>query len=148
QQLRARAANSSVSVDGYIQRLIERDIEQAAPELDGAVSATAQEPPKRYRIINRGRPPLLEEDTRPHPLPSPRGLLTTPPEVEEIVAREVQKYPITIMTPEAKQRLTDDLNLQYYFEGEEVLYRPTERGAEVLAVGLREIGEVLQKLSP
>jgi hypothetical protein len=147
-QLRERAAGRSLSVDQYIQQLIECDIERAAPERDGAGAAAPQEPPKRYRIISRGRPALLEEDTRPHPLPSPRGLLPTPPEVETIVAREVKKFPPTIMTAEAKQRLTDDLNLQYYFEGKEVLYRPTERGAEVLAVGLREIGEVIQKLSP
>jgi hypothetical protein len=79
------------------------------------------------------------------PPPSPlRGLLPTPPEVAQLVAREVKRLP---MTEEARQRITNDWTLQYYFGGHEIAYRKTLQGVEVLAAGLEEIGALLRKLA-
>ena len=70
--------------------------------------------------------------------PSPlRGLLPTPPEVEEIVERLCKERPAS---PEARLRITEGLKMQYYFGGHPILYRDTPRGREVLAVGMDEIG--------
>ena len=71
-----------------------------------------------------------------------RGLLPTPPEVAELVARELEGHPVT---DREKQRLTDGFNLQYHFGGEYVAYRRTEEGAYVLAIGLHDVGKLLRK---
>lgn len=69
--------------------------------------------------------------------PSPlRGLLPTPPEVEELVERECKERP---MSPEARLRVTEGLKMQYYFGGHPIVYRDTPQGREVLAVGMEEI---------
>jgi hypothetical protein len=148
QQLRERAAARGVSVAEYVQQLIEREVASPPEQPNGQQPAPSEGPPKRYQRVRLGGTTYLFEDPRPypHPMPSPRGLLPTPPIVEEEVAEHVRRYPM--MNAEAKQRLTDDLNLQYYFEGMEVAYRHTERGVEVLAVGFPEIRELLDKLSP
>jgi hypothetical protein len=77
----------------------------------------------------------------------PRGLLPVPPKVEEIVAREegrlAQNHGVHIV-PEARKRMTDDLTLQYYYEGTDVACRETIQGVEVLAVGWDEIGDYLK----
>ncbi len=58
------------------------------------------------------RPALIPVKLR---APSPiRGLLRTPPEVAALVEREVKARP---MTPEARLRVTNGFNLQYYFGG-------------------------------
>jgi hypothetical protein len=76
-------------------------------------------------------------------MPSPlRGLLPTPLKVAQLVAREVERLP---MTDEARQRVTDDWTLQYYFGGYDVVYRKTPQGVEVLAAG-DEIGQFFRKL--
>ena len=78
------------------------------------------------------------------PVPSPlRGLLPTPPQVVRIVNRWLKDRPATA---EARQRITEDLKMQYYFGGQEIAYRETPQGKEVLAVGLEEIGELLRTL--
>ncbi len=78
------------------------------------------------------------------PPPSPiRGLLPVPPEVAKIVAREVKRLP---MVDEAKQRLTNNLTLQYHFGGHVVACRNTAQGIEVLAAGVDEIGRLFNKL--
>jgi hypothetical protein len=82
---------------------------------------------------------------RPPP-EDPRGLLPTPPIVEALVIREGRKYPL--MTPEERRRITDDLNLQYWFEDRDVLFRRTPQGIEVLAAGLDEIFQALGRLPP
>ena len=83
--------------------------------------------------------------------PKPRGLLPVPPRVEEIVAREeariAEKHGIQI-APEARKRITDDLTLQYYYEGSDVACRKTPEGIEVLAVGWDEIGQLLKDVPP
>src|SRR2546427_4060253 len=72
------------------------------------------------------------------PPPSPlRGLLPTPPEVEEIVERWCKERPAS---PAARLRITEGLKMQYYFGGHPILYRDTPKGKDVLAVGMEEIG--------
>jgi hypothetical protein len=75
------------------------------------------------------------------PPSSLRGLLPTPPEVAELVAREVARLP---MSAAARQRVTNSFNLQYYFGGHEVAFRETRHGVEVLAAGLEEVSRFFQ----
>ncbi len=77
--------------------------------------------------------------------PSPRGLLPTPAPVLERIAREGARF--AAMTPRKRQFVRDDYNLSYFFGGQEVAYRFTEQGVEVLAVGEREIEELMRDLS-
>src|SRR5690242_16837983 len=81
--------------------------------------------------------------------PKPRGILPVPPEVEAIVAREeiriAQEHGVHL-APEARRRMTDDLTLQYYYEGTDVACRETPQGVEVLAVGWDEIGDHLKTI--
>jgi hypothetical protein len=82
--------------------------------------------------------------------PKPKGLLPVPPEVEDILAGEdarLLKEHGIVSTAEDHQRQQDSLTLQYYFEGYDVAYRRTSQGAEVLAVGLQEIRELIQDRS-
>lgn len=83
--------------------------------------------------------------------PKPRGLLPVPPEVEELAAREeariAREHGVRI-TPEARQRMTDDLTLQYYYEGAYVASRRTARGVEVLAVGWDEASKYREDHPP
>jgi transglutaminase-like putative cysteine protease len=90
--------------------------------------------------LNRLVRELLRQYTGPPPDP-PRGLLPTPPVVAALMAREARKHP---MTPEARQRLTNHFNLQYFYGGQEIAYRNTPDGVEVLAVGLDEVGALAQ----
>jgi hypothetical protein len=71
-----------------------------------------------------------------------RGILPTPPEVTELLARELKDHPVT---HQEKQRLTDSLKLQYYFGGYWIAYRHRDQGKEVLAVGMEEIGRLMRK---
>jgi hypothetical protein len=80
------------------------------------------------------------EDAPKRPEDLPRGLLTPPEWVREVVAREKAKFPAEVFTAEAEEELLCSLTLQHYFgvAGEEVLYRSTPEGPEVLAVGDEE----------
>ncbi len=79
------------------------------------------------------------------PAKLPHGLVAPPPEVLDWVTQEKAKFPPQIFTPEAEQRLAEDCTLQYYYEGFDVAYRRTERGLEVLAVGLDEVGAYVRR---
>jgi hypothetical protein len=81
----------------------------------------------------------------PH-LPRPRGLLPVPPHVEQLVATEKSRLQ-PHFTAEAEKRLRDDWTLQYYYEGETVVYRITPQGVEVLAVGMDEMGKLLNGMT-
>jgi len=78
----------------------------------------------------------------------PHGLLTIPPEVQELVERERAKH-----RPEgfaaAREVFLNDWTVSWYFENlhQEVTYRRTPQGPEVLAVGLAEV-LALQKAVP
>ncbi len=76
--------------------------------------------------------------------PRPRGLLPVPAHVEQWVARQEAKQP---MTPEFRRRLTDSLTLQFYYDNYTLAYRHTPQGVEVLAVGVVEIGQLLRGMS-
>lgn len=88
-----------------------------------------------YPRFSGGAP--LRPDQYPH------GLIQPSQEVLDVVEKQVAKFSPGIITPESKKRMIDDLTLQYYFEGEEIAYRHTPEGIEVLAVGLDEIGDYI-----
>jgi hypothetical protein len=76
--------------------------------------------------------------------PKPRGLLPVPQEIQEAVAREearITRENGIVIAPEARQRMLDDLTLQYYYEGAYVASRRTPQGVEVLAVGWDEANQ-------
>ena len=67
--------------------------------------------------------------------PKPRGLLPVPQEIEEAVAREearIAREHGFVIAPEARQRMLDDLTLQYYYEGAYVASRHTPLGSRGL----------------
>ncbi len=112
-----------------------------AGKKNGAPQSTVNGPAKRGN-----RPSRVPEADEPLPVPSLlRGILPTPREVAKIVEREVRERP---MTDKTRQWATDLLKFQYYFGGWDVIYRDTDQGREVLAVGLEEIGELRRRLSP
>ena len=83
--------------------------------------------------------------------PKPRGLLPVPQEVEEAVAREearVRREHGIVIAPEARQRMLNDLTLQYYYEGAYVASRHTSLGVEVLAVGWDEASKFIKEHPP
>jgi hypothetical protein len=95
--------------------------------------------------------PWIETVSEVDMRPKPHGLLTTPHQVETIVAEEEQrllKKCGIVPTSEARQRMVDSLNLQYYFDGIDIAYRRTPHGVEVLAVGLEEVGAFLRETPP
>jgi hypothetical protein len=69
----------------------------------------------------------------------PHGLLTIPPEVRELVEMERAKHRPEVF--EANQRtFLNDWTVSWYFQNlyQEVTYRQTPEGPEVLAVGFDE----------
>jgi len=90
------------------------------------------------------------EATRYAALLGPVRLLATPPEVEKAVEREVESMaaqgrPVVGV---ARERLLEGFKLQYYFGGQPIAYRETDQGKEVLAVGFKNMGRLLRKLTP
>jgi hypothetical protein len=80
--------------------------------------------------------------------PKPRGLLPVPAWAKETVSSEEAQLALDhgiAMAAEAKQRILDDLTLQYYYEGSYVASRRTPDGVEVLAVGWDEVGKFLDE---
>ncbi|HKI31716.1 MAG TPA: hypothetical protein VKA46_07600 [Gemmataceae bacterium] len=79
----------------------------------------------------------------------PHGLLTIPPEVRELVEMERAKH-----WPEAFAKaqlgLLNDWTMHWYFEDlcQEVTYRQTPDGPEVLAVGFDEALALQRAMSP
>jgi hypothetical protein len=78
------------------------------------------------------------------PVAFPRGLLQPPTQVIELVAREATRL---TMSPEARKRITEDMTLQFFFEGVDVAYRRAPQGVEILAVGAEEIGTLVKQLT-
>jgi hypothetical protein len=91
--------------------------------------------------------PAARKPQEPKKLPRPPvpGLLPTPPEVQALLEKELQDHPVTA---KERQRLTDEWNLQYYYGGEEIAYRHTPQGVEVLAVGMDAACKLLRELPP
>jgi hypothetical protein len=103
--------------------------------------------------IDLGGYHLLDELNKPlvAARPKPRGLLPIPPEVEAAVADDdallLEEHGL-IPTSEDRQRQVNSQTLQYYYEGHDVAYRLTPLGVELLAVGLSEIRNLVQGMSP
>ena len=74
-----------------------------------------------------------------------RGILPTPPVVRRLVARELKDHPVT---PQERQRITDNFKMQYYFGGQDIACRQTPKGMEVLAVGHDEIMKLVRSVPP
>ncbi|SRR5579884_757285 len=93
-------------------------------------------------------PPPYIDPTKPLPDPStlPRGLITPPPEVLEVIAREKARR-APYFDREYEILTLNNMTLDWYFMYQTVAYRPTPQGPEVLAVG-DEVYGVLNKLSP
>jgi hypothetical protein len=107
------------------------------------VKRTAKKPAAKKRVETNGQVPVAVVDSAP---PSPlRGILPTPPEVEALVARELEGHPVT---DREKQRITDCFKMQFYFGGHWIAYRQTDKGMEVLAVGMDDIGRLRRKRTP
>jgi len=79
----------------------------------------------------------------------PHGLLPFPPEVRELVERERSKHRPEVFEG-AKLSLLNSETIGWYFDGlcQEVLYRETPEGPEVLAVGFDEVLALQRALSP
>lgn len=83
--------------------------------------------------------------------PKPRGLLPVPKEIEEAVAREearIKREHGFVIAPEARQRMLNDLTLQYYYESAFVASRHTPLGVEILAVGRDEVNQYRESHPP
>lgn len=111
-----------------------RDPEEPTLTAPGLPSTASEEKEDSVRIV-------LDDTTPPAPL---RGLLAPPPDVVAIVNRENARLPAS---PEYRQEMLDYLSMSYYFGGHWAAYRKTSRGAEVLAVGWEEMGELNRSLS-
>jgi hypothetical protein len=81
--------------------------------------------------------PSLQGKLPKRPEDLPRGLITPPQAVRDLVAREKAKFPPGRVTAEVEEQWLNDWTIQYYFDylGHEVHYRRTPQGPEVLAVG-------------
>jgi hypothetical protein len=82
------------------------------------------------------------------PAELPHGLLEIPPEVRELIAEQAAKYPPGAFAPFETQRLCFE-TIGWFFDGlcQEVLYRETPGGPEVLAVGSAEVLAFKQRVS-
>ena len=70
-----------------------------------------------------------------------------PREIEEAVAHEDERLLRDhgiVDAPEARQRMLNDLTLQYYYESDYVASRHTPLGVEILAVGRDEARKFIQ----
>lgn len=78
----------------------------------------------------------------------PHGLLTPPGPVLERIEQERAKHPPDVFAKH-EQRLLNDWTIGYVFDSLclEVIYRPTAKGPEVLAVGMEEV-IALRKATP
>ena len=89
----------------------------------------------------------LADPLRPVPDTQPHGLLVVPPAVEADIAREEDQLFAETgsrLTTDARWKLIIDQTLDWYFRDRWVSYRETPRGVDVLAVGLDEIGRLMQ----
>jgi hypothetical protein len=78
----------------------------------------------------------------------PRGLLTIPPEVREIVAGQLARYPPEARAPHEAGRLCFETVGWFFYDLEvPVVYRETPEGPDVLAVGREEVAAYLNKTS-
>jgi hypothetical protein len=82
--------------------------------------------------------------------PKPRGLLPVPPEVDAAIAEDeaaLLRDHGVVPTLDDRERQVNSLTLQYFYGGQDVAYRVTPHGVELLAAGLTEIGELVRAMS-
>jgi hypothetical protein len=93
--------------------------------------------------------PALQGTPPRRPAELPHGLLTPPDWVRQLVEEERAKHPADVFARH-EERLLNERTIGYYFDGlcQEVLYRPTPQGPEVLAVGWDEVHAVKTALPP
>jgi hypothetical protein len=105
--------------------------------------------PRRRGIASPDRDAATAHARHRAPLGPVRGL-PTPAEVEEALEREVKDMAARgrPVVGEARERLLEDFKLRYYFGGRPLAYRRTDQGAEVLAVGFKEMSRLFKALSP
>jgi hypothetical protein len=79
----------------------------------------------------------------------PHGLLPIPPEVRELIEMERARHRPEAFT-QAEERLVNEWTVHWYFENlcQEVLYRCTAEGPEILAVGFDEIRALTDGMKP
>jgi len=93
--------------------------------------------------------PSLQGGLSRRPEDLPHGLIRLPERVRELLEQERAKHPPEAFA-RAEEQLRNDWALHYYFDylGHEVLYRPTQEGPEVLAVGFDEIRARTNNMDP
>jgi hypothetical protein len=97
------------------------------------------------------RSQFVEEPRGNPPMSYPHGLLPTPPDVRAVVAKEETRLLEThglVLSPQAHQSLVNEQTLSHFLGGQWISYRETTQGPDVLAVGLEEIGRLMQLLGP
>jgi hypothetical protein len=99
----------------------------------------------KSKVQAKKKRPTKPREVRPKQPPKLRGLLPIPEAVAEFVEKEAKRLP---MTAEFKKQWTDNLTLDYSFDGEVVLARFTPAGVEVLAVGYKEWDEFVKHRKP
>jgi hypothetical protein len=79
----------------------------------------------------------------------PHGLLVVPPEVRALVERERSRLRPEVFVA-AREDLLNDWTVSWYFENlcQEVVYRQTPEGPEVLAVGFDEVLALQRAMPP
>jgi hypothetical protein len=79
----------------------------------------------------------------------PHGLLTIPPEVRELVEMQRAKFRPEVFAAN-EEKFLNDWTVGWYFQHlyQEVLYRHTPNGPEVLAVGFDEIHALTDGMKP
>jgi hypothetical protein len=77
----------------------------------------------------------------------PHGLITPPPEVRQLVAEERAKHPQ--MADSYELWMLNNWTVDFYFDGlnQQVIYRETADGPEVVAVGYDEVA-AFEKATP
>jgi hypothetical protein len=68
--------------------------------------------------------------------------MPTTPEIEEQVEQVLEGRPAS---PEARRRIVEEFKLRFYFGGHPIVFRHTERGTEVLAVGDEEVRHLFRR---
>jgi hypothetical protein len=79
----------------------------------------------------------------------PRGLLTIPPEVRELIEERRAKYPPEVFA-KAEITMLNEETIGWYFSdlGHEVIYGETPQGPDVLAVGYEEVLALKRTMPP
>jgi hypothetical protein len=89
-----------------------------------------------------GEQPGKNLPKQPHELP--HGLLKPPQAVLDALAKEKTKFPPEVFAHEVEERTLNEWTVDYVFGHQlgyydDVLYRPTPEGPEVIAVGTVEV---------